>query len=79
MGGLERKMSVSSNASQITSIVKTNKKNNKKPLNFVFKETAEQQEERIKKSSPYGSLETWKIIRFIVKTGDDLRQEQFAM
>lgn len=36
-------------------------------------------EERIRKTSPYGSLKTWKLKRMIVKIGDDMRQEQFAM
>lgn len=49
------------------------------PLNFLFSETAEQQEARIRKSSPYGTLESWKLLRLIVKSGDDLRQEQFAI
>jgi len=47
MGALERKMSTSSTASIITSIEKTKRGKIKKPLNIVFKETAEQQEERI--------------------------------
>ncbi|CDW91655.1 phosphatidylinositol kinase (pik-k) [Stylonychia lemnae] len=47
--------------------------------NFLFSETSEQQEERLKIDSKYGALKTWKVIRLIVKSGDDLRQEQFAM
>lgn len=43
------------------------------------KETAEQQEKRIRKQSIFGHLKTWKLLRIIVKSGDDLRQEQFAM
>ena len=38
-----------------------------------------QQAERIRKSSPYGTLKTWALIHVIVKSGDDLRQEQLAM
>lgn len=37
------------------------------------------QAERIRKSSPYGSLKTWDLVHVIVKSGDDLRQEQLAM
>ncbi|CAI2382541.1 unnamed protein product [Moneuplotes crassus] len=42
-------------------------------------ETAAQQEKRIRKQSIFGHLKTWKLLRLIVKSGDDLRQEQFAM
>ena len=42
-------------------------------------ETAVQQEKRIRKQSIFGHLKTWKLLRLIVKSGDDLRQEQFAM
>ena len=38
-----------------------------------------QQAERIRKASPYGSLKTWALVHVIVKSGDDLRQEQLAM
>lgn len=43
------------------------------------KETCEQQEKRIRHESIFGHLKTWKLLRIIVKAGDDLRQEQFAM
>lgn len=49
------------------------------PRNFLFSETSEEQEQRIRKASPYGSLESWKLLRMIVKCGDDIRQEQFAI
>ena len=42
-------------------------------------ETSFQQEKRIRKQSIFGHLKTWKLIRLIVKSGDDLKQEQFAM
>jgi hypothetical protein len=45
----------------------------------VFAETSKEQEERIRKNSPYGGLLTWKVLRIIVKANDDVRQEQFAM
>jgi hypothetical protein len=41
----------------------------------VFAETSKEQEDRIRKNSPYGSLLTWKLIRIIVKANDDVRQE----
>jgi len=30
-------------------------------------------------NSPFGHLKTWRLIRVIVKSNDDVRQEQFAM
>lgn len=47
--------------------------------NFLFAETSTQQEARLKAASKFGNLQTWKLLRIIVKSGDDLRQEQFAM
>lgn len=40
-----------------------------------FKKTAD----RIRQNSPYGDLKTWSLVHVIVKSGDDLRQEQLAM
>ena len=45
----------------------------------VFKENFEQQTKRLGERSPFGQLKTWDIVRIIVKSGDDLRQEQLAM
>ena len=45
----------------------------------VFNETAKEQEARIRRESPFGHLATWKLLRIIVKSNDDVRQEQFAM
>lgn len=42
-------------------------------------ETAQDQEARIRETSPYGHFKTWRLLRVIVKSGDDLRSEQFAM
>ena len=39
----------------------------------IFLETSKEQEERIKKNSPFSGLKTWKLLRVIVKTNDDLR------
>jgi len=33
----------------------------------------------VRKNSPYGGLKTWKLMKIIVKSNDDVRQEQFAM
>ena len=46
---------------------------NKLPESFT------KQEKRVKSSSPYGGLSTWRLINIIVKSGDDLRQEQLAI
>ena len=45
----------------------------------AIKETAQEQAKRIRQSSIFGELKSWKIARMIVKAGDDLRQEQLAM
>lgn len=45
----------------------------------VFGEAIEEQAARIKAASPYRDLKTWELLRVIVKSGDDLRQEQLAM
>jgi phosphatidylinositol 4-kinase B len=45
----------------------------------VFAETSKEQEQRIKANSPFGSLRTWRLIKVIVKSNDDIRQEAFAM
>lgn len=45
----------------------------------IFLETSKEQENRIKKNSPFAGLKTWNLLRVIVKTNDDLRQEAFAM
>ena len=34
---------------------------------------------RIRMISPHGNMPSWQLISFIVKSGDDLRQEEFAM
>lgn len=46
---------------------------------MLIKETCKEQEERIRRASPYGQLKSWKLFRFMVKSNDDVRQEQFAM
>jgi phosphatidylinositol 4-kinase B len=39
----------------------------------------EDQETRVRNKSIYGKLKTWKLVNLIVKSGDDLRQEQLAI
>jgi hypothetical protein len=44
----------------------------------VFGELIQDQSSRIKSFSPFGQFSTWKLFKMIVKSGEDLRQEQFA-
>jgi phosphatidylinositol 4-kinase len=44
----------------------------------LFGETIYEQIERLKKTSPFGNFATYKLFKIIVKSGEDLRQEQFA-
>ncbi len=44
----------------------------------IFGELFEEQSMRIKSTSPFGKLSTWKLFKMIIKSGEDLRQEQFA-
>jgi phosphatidylinositol kinase/protein kinase (PI-3 family) len=39
----------------------------------------EQMQQRIREGSVFGGLVSWKLVSLIVKTGDNLKQEQFAM
>ncbi|XP_056647918.1 phosphatidylinositol 4-kinase beta [Diorhabda sublineata] len=48
------------------------------PSAAVLKEPWQDKEQRIRESSPYGYLSTWKLLSVIVKCGDDLRQELMA-
>jgi len=48
-------------------------------LTNTLGESWQQLEERIRSSSPHGSKPGWKLISVIVKSRDDLRQEQFAV
>jgi phosphatidylinositol 4-kinase len=43
-----------------------------------FGELFENQTERLRSISPFGKLNSWKLFKMIVKSGEDLRQEQFA-
>ncbi|CDW87840.1 phosphatidylinositol 4-kinase [Stylonychia lemnae] len=50
-----------------------------RPTNNIFLETGHEQDQRVRLQSPFGSLRTWRLIKIIVKSNDDVRQEQFAM
>ena len=43
------------------------------------KENSKEQERRIRAASQYGHLKSWRLMRLIVKSKDDVRQEQFAV
>ena len=47
--------------------------------NNIFLETSKEQDERVRKNSPFSNLKTWRLLKVIVKSNDDVRQEQFAM
>ena len=47
-------------------------------FNSIFGETFQELEQNLKTKSPFGNFKTYKIFRCIIKTHDDLRQEQFA-
>ncbi|CAD8133838.1 unnamed protein product [Paramecium octaurelia] len=45
----------------------------------IFGESSQQQEDRIKSQSIFQGLKSWRLAHLIVKTGDNLKQEQFAL
>ncbi|ORY77279.1 kinase-like domain-containing protein [Leucosporidium creatinivorum] len=49
------------------------------PSGAVLSESFAGKTARIRAASPYGHLPSWNVISVIVKTGADLRQEQFAI
>ncbi|XP_068207877.1 phosphatidylinositol 4-kinase beta [Palaemon carinicauda] len=48
------------------------------PSAAALKEPWEEKVERIRETSPYGHLASWRLLSVIVKCGDDLRQELLA-
>ncbi|EDK31559.2 phosphatidylinositol 3-kinase (macronuclear) [Tetrahymena thermophila SB210] len=50
-----------------------------KGLKNLFGEDSRDQEARIRKHSPFGHFKSWKLVHMIVKTGDNIKQEQFAV
>ncbi|EGZ17788.1 hypothetical protein PHYSODRAFT_314984 [Phytophthora sojae] len=49
------------------------------PPAVIFKERWVEKERRIQATSPYGKLPGWRLLPVIVKSDDDLRQEQLAL
>jgi len=54
------------------------KKNQINSYSLVFGETLASQEARLKYQSQYGYLSSYKVCKVLIKSGEDLRQEQFA-
>ncbi len=52
--------------------------NPSKPPPVVFKENWKEKEDRLRSASAYGSHPGWKLLPVLVKSNDDLRQEQLA-
>lgn len=48
-----------------------------KPM-IVFRERWSEKEARVRRESPFGDHPGWRLLSVIVKSNDDLRQEQFA-
>ncbi|XP_050098514.1 phosphatidylinositol 4-kinase beta isoform X2 [Anopheles aquasalis] len=48
------------------------------PSAAALKEPWHEKEKQIRESSPYGHLQSWRLLSAIVKCGDDLRQELMA-
>lgn len=44
----------------------------------IFREAWARKSARVKQQSPFGHLPGWKLVPVIVKSEDDLRQEQLA-
>ena len=62
----------------VTGPKKQLKHSNEDPSASALSEPWEDKVERIKNTSPYGYMPNWRLLAVIVKTGDDLRQEQLA-
>lgn len=45
----------------------------------LFGEGEDEQTARLRKQSPFGQFQSWRLVHLIVKTGDNIKQEQFAL
>ncbi len=50
-----------------------------KDKDIFFGEDSRVQTSRIRKESPFKDLKTWSLLPLIVKTGADMKEEQFAV
>ncbi|KAI9593126.1 kinase-like domain-containing protein [Syncephalis fuscata] len=64
------------NERDLMNVVKRDKND---PSAAILRESWEMKQARIRASSPFGHHPNWRLLSVIVKTGDDLRQEQFAL
>jgi phosphatidylinositol kinase/protein kinase (PI-3 family) len=48
-------------------------------LGSIFGERVDKMTERLRAKSIFGGLKTWRLLHMMVKTGDNLKQEQFAL
>ena len=76
IGGKTKKLNNSEN-------MKMNTEEDNKPISIddlkkIFGEPFKDMEKKLKKKSLFGNLNTYKIFSCIIKTNEDLRQEQFA-
>jgi len=46
---------------------------------IFFGEDSKTQEERVRSQSPFKDLKTWRLLPLIIKTGADMKEEQFAV
>jgi len=51
----------------------------KSSMDRFFGEDSKEQAERIRKQSAFKDLRTWRLLHLIVKTGADMKEEQFAL
>ena len=77
------KLNTSENFSINTDEDNNDNNDNNKPLSVeelkkIFGEPFSEVEKKLKKKSLFGKMNTYKIFRCIIKTNEDLRQEQFA-
>jgi hypothetical protein len=77
-GNLEILENKSENLEVQDNIILSTKNEFYQGMQSFFGEKIEAQTERLKKISPFGGLNTYKLFKIIVKSGEDLRQEQFA-
>jgi phosphatidylinositol 4-kinase len=73
-GDVRRRLSESTSADKPT----FKQRDPEDPSAAVLKEPYAEKVGRIRDSSPYGHIPTWRLIPVIVKCGDDLRQELMA-
>ena len=82
INSINSEVSSSDNESEIgdspTKANENNLINSGNELSSVFGENLKEKEERLRKQSKYGYLSSYRICCFIIKSGEDLRQEQFS-